>query len=122
MTKHTDIQVPEGYFKDLQERLQAIPEQAAPKRKVHLAPYFAYAASLVLLALVGSFILRKPAAVREEDPSAEWSYISYLAQSLDPDCAMYQWNEDSASDEDIVSYLVNDGLTLEELVSYEENY
>lgn len=121
MTKHTDIKVPDGYFANLQDRLLSIPEEQN-SRKVHLAPYFAYAASLAVLALAGTFILRKTTVVQEEDSSAEWAYVSYLAQSMDPDGATYQWREDALSEEDIVSYLVNDGLTLEELVSYEENY
>jgi hypothetical protein len=101
MTKHTDIKVPDGYFANLQERLLSIPEKQSPRR-VHLAPYFAYAASLAVLALAGSFILRRTAVT--EESSEEWSYVSYLAQSLDPDLTTY------------------DGLTLEELVSYEEDY
>ena len=122
MTRNTDIRVPDGYFQNLQQRLQAIPEQAAPRARVHLAPYFAYAASLAVLALAGTFILRKSTTVQEEDSSAEWSYVSYLAQSLDPDGATYQWRDNAPTEDDIVNYLVNDGLTLEELVSYEENY
>ena len=124
MTKHSDIQVPEGYFQDLQQRLQAIPsEQAQSPRGIHrLAPYFAYAASIAILALVGSFIVRRTAVSNQEDTIAQWSYVSYLAQSLDPDCATYEWTEDAMDDDDIVNYLVNEGLTLEEIAYYEEGY
>lgn len=124
MTKHNDIQVPEGYFQDLQQRLQAIPsEQAQSPRGIHrLAPYFAYAASIAILALVGSFIVRRTAVSNQEDTIAQWSYVSYLAQSLDPDCATYEWTEDAMDDNDIVNYLVNEGLTLEEIAYYEEGY
>ena len=115
MTKHTDIKVPDGYFANLQDRLLSIPEEQN-SRKVHLAPYFAYAASLAVLALAGTFILRKTTVVQEEDSSAEWAYVSYLAQSMDPDGATYNWMENTPTEEDIVSYLVNDGITLEELV------
>lgn len=121
MTGKNDIRVPDGYFQDLQTRLLSIPEEQAA-RKVHLAPYFAYAASVAVLVLAGTFILRKTAVTQEEDSSAEWAYVSYLAQSMDPDGATFQWRDDTPSDEDIVNYLVNDGLTLEELVSYEEDY
>ena len=41
---------------------------------------------------------------------------------MDPDGATYQWMDNAPSDDDIVNYLVNDGLTIEELVSYEEDY
>ena len=122
MTRNSDIKVPDGYFQNLQQSLQAIPEQAAPKERVHLAPYFAYAASIAILALAGTWILRKSTTVQQEESSAEWSYVSYLAQSMDPDGATYQWMDNAPSDDDIVNYLVNDGLTIEELVSYEEDY
>ena len=124
MTKHSDIQVPEGYFQDLQQRLLAIPsEQAQSPRGIHrLAPYFAYAASIAILALVGSFIIRRTAVSNQEDTIAQWSYVSYLAQSLDPDCATYEWEENNLEEDDIVNYLVNEGLTLEEIAYYEEGY
>ena len=125
MTKHNDIQVPEGYFQDLQKRLQAIPsEQAQSPRGIHrLAPYFAYAASIAILALAGNFILRKTASTSDQEETiAQWSYVSYLAQSLDPDCATFEWEEDTVDEDDIVNYLVNEGLTLEEIAYYEEGY
>ena len=124
MTRHSDIQVPEGYFQDLQQRLQSIPEQQAQSpRGIHrLAPYFAYAASIAILALVGNFILRRTAVSNQEESIAQWSYVSYLAQSLDPDCATFEWEEDAVEENDIVNYLVDEGLTLEEIAYYEEDY
>ena len=125
MTKHSDIQVPEGYFQDLQQRLLAIPsEQAQSPRGIHrLAPYFAYAASIAILALAGNFILRKTASTSDQEETiAQWSYVSYLAQSLDPDCATFEWEEDTVDEDDIVNYLVDEGLTLEEIAYYEEGY
>lgn len=124
MTKQNDILVPEGYFQDLQQRLQAIPsQQAESPRGIHrLAPYFAYAASIAILALVGSSILRRTAVPAQEETIAQWSYVSYLAQSMDPDCATFEWTEEALEQDDIVNYLVNDGLTLEEIAYYEEGY
>ena len=125
MTKRSDIQVPEGYFQDLQQRLQAIPsQQAESPRGIHrLAPYFAYAASIAILALVGSFIIRRTAVdPSQEETIAQWSYVSYLAQSMDPDCATYDWAQDALEQDDIVNYLVDEGLTLEEIAYYEEGY
>lgn len=124
MTKRSDIQVPEGYFQDLQQRLQAIPsQQAESPRGIHrLAPYFAYAASIAILALVGSFIIRRTAVPTQEETIAQWSYVSYLAQSMDPDCATFEWTEEAMDDDEIVDYLVSEGLTLEEIAYYEEGY
>jgi len=124
MTKHSDIFTPDGYLENLQDRLLQIP--AAEKRPglvTRVMPYIAYAASLVLLVFVGNFILRKTAVSSEEVPASEdWTYMSYLAQSLDSDCMLPELQEYTLTEDDIVSYLVDDGLTLEELVSYEENY
>lgn len=124
MTKQSDIQVPEGYFQDLQQRLQAIPsQQAESPHGIHrLAPYFAYAASIAILALVGSFIIRRTAVPTQEETIAQWSYVSYLAQSMDPDCATFEWTEEAMDDDEIVNYLVNEGITLEEIAYYEEGY
>ena len=124
MTKHSDIFTPDGYLENLQGRLLQIPvQEKRPGFITRVMPYMAYAASLVVLVLVGNFILRKT-AVPEEEVSAEeqWAYMSYLAQSLDSDCMLPEIPEYTLTEEDIANYLVDDGLTLEELVSYEENY
>ena len=55
-------------------------------------------------------------------PPSSISSCSYLAQSLDSDCMLPEIPEYTLTEEDIANYLVDDGLTLEELVSYEENY
>ena len=71
---------------------------------------------------MGNFILRKTAVSTEEESVSEWSYRSYLAQSLDPDGAMCEWPEYTLEEEDIVNYLVHEGLTLDEIYGYEEDY
>ena len=58
MTKRNPTSVPDGYFASLQERLLAIPAQKAGPR-FRVAPYLAFAASLVALAVIGNFILRR---------------------------------------------------------------
>ena len=62
------------------------------------------------------------AVSNQEEAIAQWSYVSYLAQSMDPDCATFEWEEYSLEDDDIVNYLVDEGLTLEEIAYYEEGY
>jgi len=124
MTKHSDIFTPDGYLENLQDRLMSIPaREKQPSLMTRVMPYIAYAASLVLLVVLGNFILGKTAVSTEEvSPSEDWTYVSYLAQSLDADCMLPEIPEYTLTDDDIVNYLVDDGLTLEELVSYEENY
>lgn len=111
-------------MENLQDRLLQIP--AAEKRPglvTRVMPYIAYAASLVLLVVLGNFILGKTAVSADDTSTADdWTYVSYLAQSLDSDCMLPELPEYTLTEDDIVNYLVDDGLTLEELVSYEENY
>lgn len=82
MVRKNDISTPQGYFDELKGRLGDIPHR--DRRGVRIfAPWIAIAASMLLAVLIGNFILRKTAAPVEEDNG--WDYISYLAQSLDPD-------------------------------------
>lgn len=76
MTKKNPISVPDGYFASLEERLQQIPaRQATPRFRV--APYLAFAASLLALAVIGNFILRKSASPELSDDDIR----SYLLAS-----------------------------------------
>jgi len=124
MTKRNSITVPDGYFQQLEQRLQQIPRQemqsAAPRGVRRLAPYVAYAASLVLLVTIGSFILR-PGAKTEDDG---WDYVSYLATSLDPDGLVELKETEELTDEEIRSYLLASNITVEQLalLSDEEAY
>lgn len=119
MTKSNPISVPDGYFQNLEQRLQQIPAQTAAPRRVHrLAPYLAYAASLALLAVIGNFILRQTAV--QEDGG--WDYVSYLAQSLDPDGLVELKETEELTDDDIRSYLLASNISVEQLnmTIYEE--
>ena len=130
MTRKNDIITPEGYFGDLQQRLSEIPaskQNISPIRR--MAPYFAYVASLLVAVMLGNAILRKTAAPPVEDDG--WTYVSYLADALDPDGAIVfdesEWygdEEEYLFDEDIINYLIADGISVEHLnyVSYEEGY
>ena len=134
MSKRNDITTPEGYFGDLQARLLEIPaRQQQPARfgtVRRLTPYLAIAASFLAVVLVGNAILDRTAAPAEDDT---WTYVSYLASALDPDGGVpldmadyYLENEESEglSAEDIVNYLLADGISVEHLayLSYEESY
>ena len=133
MSKRNDITTPEGYFGDLQARLLEIPARQQPARvsTVHrLAPYVAIAASFLAVVLMGNAILNRTAAPAEDDT---WAYVSYLAEAIDPDGAVpidmagyYLDDEETEglSAEDIMNYLLADGITVEHLayLSYEEGY
>ena len=83
MSKRNDIFTPEGYFENLQSRLSEIPAQPARVSSVRrLAPYVAIAASFLVIVMLGNFVLGRTASPAEDDT---WTYVSYLADALDPD-------------------------------------
>ena len=117
MTKRNDISAPEGYFQNLQERLQAIP--VSPQRVTlaqRVAPWVAYAASLAVLAVLGNFIFSR--AVQPADDA--WDYYAYLSQSLDPDGLIELQETPSLSDDEIVSYLLAENVSVLEALDYDE--
>lgn len=133
MSKRNDITTPEGYFENLQQKLSEIPASPARVSPMHrLAPYVAIAASFLVAVMLGNAILRRtaPSPASAEDDS--WTYVSYLADALDPDGAapmdLYDDGEEDLEEslfaEDIVNYLLADGISVEHLnfLSYEEGY
>ena len=124
MSKRNDITTPEGYFSEIPAR----PVRVSPVHR--LAPYAAIAASFLVAVLLGNSILRHTAPAPAEDDT--WTYVSYLADALDPDGAammdIYGYEEEEEpqglSADDIVNYLLADGITVEHLnyLSYEEGY
>ena len=133
MSKRNDISTPEGYFENLQQRLSEIPASPARVSTVHrLAPYVAIAASFLVAVMLGNAILRRTAPSPASAENDSWTYVSYLADALDPDGAammdLYDYGEEAEEEglsaEDIVNYLLADGISVEHLnyLSYEEGY
>ena len=132
MSKRNDITTPEGYFGNLQQRLSEIPARPVRVSPVHrLAPYAAIAASFLVAVLLGNAILRHSTPATAEDDT--WTYVSYLADALDPDGAAMidlsdyygeEAEQEGLSAEDIVNYLLADGISVEHLnyLSYEEGF
>ena len=132
MSKRNDITTPEGYFGNLQQRLSEIPARPVRVSPVHrLAPYAAIAASFLVAVLLGNAILRHSTPATAEDDT--WTYVSYLADALDPDGAammdlsdyyVEEAEQEGLSAEDIVNYLLADGISVEHLnyLSYEEGF
>jgi len=124
MTKRNSISVPDGYFQNLEQRLQQIPNQRVNSDTPHgirrLAPYVAYAASLAMLLALGNLIFRQPAATEEYG----WDYVSYLTRSLDPDGLVELKETEELSDDEIRSYLLASNVSIEQLnyVNNEEAY
>ena len=93
MAKRNGIKTPDGYFDSLQSRLVSIADTAPSVHKVgfvrKVAPYFAYAASLVAVVLLGSFILRKTAVPEVESSAWEESLVAEVLLSADPYALVY---------------------------------
>ncbi len=128
MKKEKDIfgkvafDVPEGYFKDLQAQLEAIPSQEEPShgfaRKVQ--PYLALAACFLGILLVGNAVLRGTAGDAESS-DLYYNEIVYadLIPVTQPD-AIFQTasaEQDTISDEDVIDWLIASG-TSTELIEY----
>ena len=123
MTKRNDISVPNGYFQDLEQRLQGIPSrEVKPTVIQRVSPWVAYAASLAVLVAVGNFIFGRAQEQAAEEEG--WEYVSYLSQSLDPDGQIELMEASSLSEDEIVSYLLASNLSVEqlELLNHEEAY
>ena len=91
----------------------------------------AIAASFLVAVMLGNAILRSTAPSPASAEDETWTYVSYLAAALDPDGAaltdLYDDEEEleeSLFAEDIVNYLLADGISVEHLnyLSYEEGY
>lgn len=121
MAKKTGISVPEGYFAQLETRLQSIPMlEAKPTVVQKVAPWLAYAASLAVLAALGNFIFGRAAATEED----AWDYYSYLSESLDPDGQIELMESPTLTEEDdIRSFLIASNISVEQLneLDYEED-
>ena len=122
MRKGNDISTPEGYFPALEGRLRSIADKREPKPMLmqRLSPALAYAAALAALVAVGNAVLGRAAAPKDD----EWDYVAYLSQSLDPDGQIELMEAPELDEEDILSYLIADNISVEQLAfaSDEENY
>ncbi|MBP5637620.1 MAG: hypothetical protein J6X25_08935 [Bacteroidales bacterium] len=94
MAKRCGIQTPDGYFDSLESRLVSIAETAPSVHKVSfvrkVAPYFAYAASLVAAVMLGSFIIRKTAVSESEIPAWEENLVAEVLMSADPYAIVFE--------------------------------
>ena len=129
--------VPEGYFDNLRIRLESIPSQmegektapakvvAMPSLWTRVRPYMAMAAAFLIMVTAGTAILKntsKSMTMTEE----EYMQLASILPVTDPYAIYYDdyAEEDDISGEDIVNYLIETGVSLEQLAyvaSYEED-
>ena len=75
MKKQMPYSMPEGYLDNLQERLGQIPNRRA---RINLAPYFALAASILLLVVAGNVVLNRTQTLA---PVSDDAIIEYIIES-----------------------------------------
>lgn len=128
MKKEKDIfgkvtfDVPEGYFKDLQARLEAIPSHSAPSLGFarRIQPYLALAACFLGILIVGNAVLRGTAG---EAGSSDLYYNEIVYADLIPVTQpdeIFQTvpaEQDSLTDDDVIDWLIASG-TSTELIEY----
>ena len=114
------MSVPEGYFNDLKDRLNAIPagRTVEPSVWMRMRPIAAMAAAFAAILLVGNAILRNsiPGNNMEDMTLTEANYADMI--SLTHPEAVYQlmeYEHEDLSDEDIINYLIESGTEMEYL-------
>lgn len=113
--------VPDGYFEDLQMRLNEIPQQQEEARVPagigRLAPYLALAACFLFAYVVGSLFIKKPVGVDAVD------YEQMRYADIIPYNEVFLNSEDlsdAVSEEDLIEYLIATN-TSADLIAYETN-
>ncbi|MBO7366883.1 MAG: hypothetical protein J6U28_09345 [Bacteroidales bacterium] len=119
--------VPEGYFDQLQKRLEAIPSEhpvvQTPAVTVPLwtrvRPYVALAACLVMAFFVGNFFLgRNQAPAESELFMQDYYYMADLIPVTNPysiydDSPMELYTPESSSEDDVIQYLISSGTSVD---------
>lgn len=113
--------VPDGYFEDLQMRLNEIPQQQeearAPAGIGRLAPYLALAACFLFVYVLGGLFIKKPVGVDAVD------YEQMRYADIIPYNEVFLNSEDlsdAVSEEDLIEYLIATN-TSADLIAYETN-
>lgn len=123
MLRKRPYSVPEGYFDDLQSRLSNIPHM--PERKVSrwqkAQPYLALAACFCSALIIGKIILGRTAAPDASDTIYEQLIYADMIPHSEPD-AIFIADESMDADifesqEDVISYLIDTGTSIE-LINY----
>ncbi len=120
--KKVAFDVPDGYFKDLQARLDTIPSKGASYpgliRKVQ--PYIALAACFLGILILGDVVLRGTAGEAENSDSYYNEIVcADIIPVTQPD-AIFQAaspEQDTISDDDVIDWLIVSG-TPTELIEY----
>lgn len=116
--------VPDGYFTELKDRLDAIPrEEVRVAFRDRVRPYAVLVASFVILVTCGTALLRYAAGYLSDDDGSAMEKIQLadLVPVTDPDMIYGEKDVDAepVTHEDIAAYLIDSGTTLEHIEYYE---
>lgn len=112
--------VPEGYFEDLGERLRRIPSEQTSQEAgpwMRFKPYLALAACFAIALAIGTAILKKTASGPSPDQLFNETVFADMVSVPQPDLylqALYD-EENPLSDEDIIEYLIESGVSAEQI-------
>ena len=107
--------VPEGYFKDLNARLMAIPSSARERA----VPYMSLVASFALLVIVGTAVLQRSSRTLSTDEAEYFEYAYTMIPRTEPysiyDSSLAESLSPEMTDEDVINYLIESGVSVNEL-------
>lgn len=120
--KKMPFTVPEGYFENLSAKMAETARQdcaaesrvARPLFLQKVSTYLSIAASFAIIAAAGTYIV-KTFTPKQETSSLE--AMEWLEPETDPE-AMYYYSQNTSgalTDEELIEYLIESGVTLEEL-------
>ena len=114
--KDTPFAVPEGYFESFKSEMTAkiTAKEENPWKK--LTPYFATAAAVAILLVIGSFI-KDTFQATETYSQEEYSLFSnnLISTEIYDDTSAEQYAEAGLMEEDIIQYLIYIGAELESI-------
>lgn len=125
MNKNSNIySVPEGYFSQLQNRLEAIPAQQSGNVRVvspvwsKVRPYVALAACFVMAFFVGNFILGRSSQPAQDTLTFQDICYADLIPVTNPyiiyDDSPYTYEvQETISEDDVVEYLISSGASVD---------
>ncbi|MBQ8060455.1 MAG: hypothetical protein IJ205_00715 [Bacteroidales bacterium] len=111
--------VPEGYFNDLKNRLEAIPQEKSvlPGPWARVRPYLAMAACFVALLVAGNSLLRRTVSNNPAEQLASDATYAEIISMTHPEIFMnaIEYESEDMTDEDIINYLIESGVEMEYL-------
>lgn len=116
--------VPEDYFKNLNARLMAIPasEKETGRRRIgfeRAVPYLSLVASFALLVIVGTAVLQRSSRTLSTDEAEYFEYAYTMIPRTEPysiyDSSLAESLSPEMTDEDVINYLIESGVSVNEL-------